>query len=199
MPNTQNIPANIIKNGSTLLLAITCLGWSSLASAAQKIEFSHPINYDHWITDKDVQPDQASGTVAFKLFVGKDGNTTSCEITKSSNNDALDEYTCKLLISRAKFTPATLGGRPVESTYFNKVNWDSKSEGLPFYVVARNVVIEFDVDSDGAITNCSVDGAKMSDEESFCRLYKRVVIPASERARQNVHVKQTTRVEIEPR
>ncbi len=46
-----------------------------------------------------------AGRVAFLLDVGENGRVTGCTITSSSGSAALDSTTCRLMRSRARFTP----------------------------------------------------------------------------------------------
>jgi len=46
------------------------------------------------------------GRVAFAITVSPEGRVSSCNITQSSGVAALDETTCRILRSRARYTPA---------------------------------------------------------------------------------------------
>ena len=46
------------------------------------------------------------GSSSFTLDVGANGRVAGCTITRSSGSAALDSTTCRLLRSRARFTPA---------------------------------------------------------------------------------------------
>jgi TonB family protein len=46
------------------------------------------------------------GRVAFMLDIGADGRVTNCSITATSGSAALDMATCRILRSRARYTPA---------------------------------------------------------------------------------------------
>ena len=48
----------------------------------------------------------AEGEVAVKLSVGDNGRVTACTVTASSGSLHLDSTTCRILRSRARFTPA---------------------------------------------------------------------------------------------
>jgi protein TonB len=59
----------------------------------------------------DDYPDAAkrnneTGTVRVRLQVGPNGRVTGCSVSQSSGSQALDNATCRLLSSRARFTPA---------------------------------------------------------------------------------------------
>jgi len=59
----------------------------------------------------------ASGTAQAQLTVGADGRVTSCNLTRSTGNGALDSATCNILRRRAKFTPARdSNGNPTSDT-----------------------------------------------------------------------------------
>ena len=46
------------------------------------------------------------GRVAFTLDVGADGRVTACRVTESSGSAALDNATCRIMQSRARYMPA---------------------------------------------------------------------------------------------
>jgi protein TonB len=48
-----------------------------------------------------------SGATGFRLEVGPNGRVSNCTVTSSSGSSALDSTTCRLLRSRARFSPAT--------------------------------------------------------------------------------------------
>ena len=68
--------------------------------------------------------EREQGTPRFRLTVGPDGRVTGCVILVSSGSPALDSTTCRVLRSRARFTPAVdANGRPVEDQYFGEISW----------------------------------------------------------------------------
>lgn len=55
------------------------------------------------------------GNVQVELTVGDNGRPNACRVIKSSGYKVLDDKTCKVLLSRAKFPPAhDLQGNAVE-------------------------------------------------------------------------------------
>jgi protein TonB len=64
------------------------------------------------------------GTTRFSVSVDARGKATECTITRSSGSAALDQATCKNVLRRAKFEPATdKYGVKVPGTYSNSVSW----------------------------------------------------------------------------
>jgi protein TonB len=64
------------------------------------------------------------GTTGFRLDVGTDGRVTNCTITESSGSSALDNATCRIMKSRAKFTPAhDSSGNPVPDSTSARITW----------------------------------------------------------------------------
>jgi protein TonB len=64
------------------------------------------------------------GTTGFRLTVGPNGRVTNCEITSSSGSSALDNATCRIMRSRARFTPAhDTSGNPVADTQSARITW----------------------------------------------------------------------------
>jgi periplasmic protein TonB len=70
------------------------------------------------------QRNNESGTTGFRLEVGPNGRVTGCQVTSSSGSSALDSATCRLLTSRARFTPAhDSSGQPVSDSYGGRITW----------------------------------------------------------------------------
>lgn len=64
------------------------------------------------------------GIVRFRLAVGADGRVTGCEILRTSGSTALDNATCRIMRSRARFTPArNASGAPVPATIESEIGW----------------------------------------------------------------------------
>jgi protein TonB len=64
------------------------------------------------------------GTVRFRLTVSSEGRVTYCTILQSSGHSILDASTCRLMRSRARFTPATdSNGNPVPSSIDEQYTW----------------------------------------------------------------------------
>lgn len=81
-----------------------------------------------WIRSDDY-PSQArregrEGVVGVSLRIGVDGNVSTCQVTRSSGAQTLDEATCRLIQRRARFRPATdTSGQSVEGSYSTSVRW----------------------------------------------------------------------------
>jgi protein TonB len=59
-----------------------------------------------------------NGNVKADLTVSAEGRVTACKIVQSSGHRVLDDFTCNVLVMRARFTPAKdKDGNPVESHY----------------------------------------------------------------------------------
>ena len=81
-----------------------------------------------WVSTDDYprQPlmNEIEGVAGYRLVVGTSGKVSSCEITASSGNRALDQATCKFITSRARFEPATdQNGARVLGSYTGTVRW----------------------------------------------------------------------------
>ncbi|HEX8466576.1 MAG TPA: TonB family protein [Allosphingosinicella sp.] len=67
---------------------------------------------------------EESGATGFRLDVGANGRVTNCTVTSSSGSSALDSTTCRLLRSRARFSPATDStGAPTSDTHTGRIVW----------------------------------------------------------------------------
>lgn len=64
------------------------------------------------------------GTVGFRLDVGADGRVRSCTIVSSSGSSLLDASTCRIMASRARFTPAVNDeGKAVDGSIASRISW----------------------------------------------------------------------------
>jgi periplasmic protein TonB len=64
------------------------------------------------------------GRSSFRLAIGPDGRVTGCVVLGSSGSSALDAATCRIIRSRARFTPARdASGRLVSDDYFGEYVW----------------------------------------------------------------------------
>ena len=77
----------------------------------------------------DDYPSQAiandeQGTVSVSLSIGTNGRVTNCSVTGSSGSRSLDNATCRILTSRARFTPARDNqGNPTTGTFSQRISW----------------------------------------------------------------------------
>jgi protein TonB len=81
-----------------------------------------------WLTTDDypssAMREGVQGVTGYRLEVGVDGKPTNCNVTASSGSSILDETTCRLLMRRARFTPAKdTGGNPIVSNYSGRTRW----------------------------------------------------------------------------
>lgn len=64
------------------------------------------------------------GMVGFSLEIGPNGRVAACAVTRSSGSSELDSATCRLIQSRARFTPALdAGGATVPDKVRGMINW----------------------------------------------------------------------------
>jgi len=102
--------------------ALTLVGMPVLAAASKPAIMK-------WTSGDDDYPKSAfvhhqEGTTLFSVTVGTDGRARDCMITKSSGSADLDEATCKAVLKRARFTPATdEHGMPIEAPFSSRMNW----------------------------------------------------------------------------
>jgi protein TonB len=67
---------------------------------------------------------EEEGTTRFRLTVGTNGRVTDCSVTSSSGSPALDSATCRIMRSRARFTPARDNqGNATTDTYTSSITW----------------------------------------------------------------------------
>lgn len=89
------------------LLAGEAAAWQGSETAAPA---RAKANLTSLFSDLDYPPAAVAageqGAVGFTLEVGANGRVAGCTITQSSGSAQLDDTTCRLIRSRARFTPA---------------------------------------------------------------------------------------------
>jgi TonB family protein len=124
------------------------------------------------------------GSVATQLVVDPRGRVDSCKVIISSGFADLDATTCRLLTSRARFTPAVGDdGRPIYGLYRSLINWTldrSKRAALgpdaeltlnqapPGVSLPADVWVSYIIDPNGRLRNCRA-------YESAANAYPRLV------------------------
>jgi protein TonB len=64
------------------------------------------------------------GSTTVRLSIGTNGRVTGCDVISSSGHSDLDSVTCRILSSRARFTPARdSNGNPTSDTFTQRVTW----------------------------------------------------------------------------
>ena len=64
------------------------------------------------------------GSVSVRLTIGTNGRVSNCDVTSSSGSRSLDSATCRVLRSRARFTPARdSNGNPTTDTVTQRIRW----------------------------------------------------------------------------
>jgi protein TonB len=67
---------------------------------------------------------EEQGSVSVVLQVGANGRVTGCSVSASSGSRTLDSTTCRILSSRARFTPAQdSSGAATSSTFRQTIKW----------------------------------------------------------------------------
>jgi TonB family protein len=87
-----------------------------------------PIAHNDWITSNDYPQEakdiHAQGAVRYQIDISPKGLPENCVIMQSSGFDVLDQATCRIILQRARFTPAlNREGEPAEGGYRDRVVW----------------------------------------------------------------------------
>jgi protein TonB len=83
------------------------------------------------VISEDDYPDasrraEEQGVTRVSYTIDSTGKVSACTVTQSSGSARLDEATCKIIMRRFRFNPATRDGQPVESTKTQPVRWQLK-------------------------------------------------------------------------
>ncbi len=78
---------------------------------------------------RDDYPDASAraeeqGSTRVTFLIGVDGKVETCAVTQSSGFPRLDDATCKIILRRFRFKPATVEGKPVQETRAQAVRWN---------------------------------------------------------------------------
>ena len=67
---------------------------------------------------------EEQGSVTVRITVGTNGRVANCSVTSPSGSSALDRATCRILQSRARFTPARDNhGNPTTDSLSQRIRW----------------------------------------------------------------------------
>ena len=66
---------------------------------------------------------EEQGVTRVSYTIDPTGRVSACSVTQSSGSPRLDEATCKIIIRRFRFNPATRDGQPVSDTKTQPVRW----------------------------------------------------------------------------
>lgn len=86
-------------------------------------------NPGRWVTNNDYRSrwirEGLTGSASFTLTIDAGGKVKGCTITRSTGHGVLDQATCELVSSRARFDAARDGsGKPVAGSYAGTITWN---------------------------------------------------------------------------
>lgn len=153
----QVTPTPVSSTPSPVLSAPMRLPNGQVASPHGPLPRGNPGN---WVTNKDYPLEAlragVSGVTAFGLSIDATGKPTECKIVSSSGSEQLDQTTCRLMMERAVFRPATdANGKPVTGSWSSRFRWIIPEEG-PNHPIPSTLVRTFFVEVDGSVTNCTI-------------------------------------------
>jgi TonB family protein len=104
---------------------------------------------------------EEEGTARLELTIAVTGRVTGCRLLKSSGSEELDRAACEEWQTRARFKPATLDGKPVESTRRYGTVWrlGITQRDTPAFKQTPNYrghSVDVTFAPDGAVASCSV-------------------------------------------
>jgi protein TonB len=110
--------AGVILSGE----AAACDDSKPAAAARAKVNLASLLSDQDYPAEARAAREQ--GLVGFALDVGANGRVAGCAITRSSGSATLDSATCRLIQSRARFTPALdAGGATVADKIAGRISW----------------------------------------------------------------------------
>ncbi|WP_066552461.1 TonB family protein [Croceicoccus bisphenolivorans] len=128
-----------------------------LSASAKAAEEAVPIDKGEWITSEDYPPSATAegieGRVKVELSVAATGLPVDCKVAHGSGDWRMDDYTCQLLLERAKFEPDADIGYDV-AKYRTSVVWQLNPR-KPLAPV--DIRVSFVIDEDGNVSDCHVD------------------------------------------
>jgi protein TonB len=68
------------------------------------------------------------GVTRVSFVVGGDGKVGACNVIASSGSPRLDDATCKIIIRRFRYNPATQNGQPVTETKTVPIRWQIRDK-----------------------------------------------------------------------
>ncbi|QAY79791.1 energy transducer TonB [Sphingosinicella sp. BN140058] len=80
------------------------------------------------VQDNDYPPEalrkNAQGSVGFEVWVSAKGRAEACIVTQTSGSRALDDATCRIVSTRARFKPARgAAGEPLRDRVRSSLGW----------------------------------------------------------------------------
>lgn len=66
---------------------------------------------------------EEEGVVRVRFVIDTTGKVSACEVAQTSGFPRLDDATCKIIIRRWRYNPATQNGQPVAETKVQAVRW----------------------------------------------------------------------------
>lgn len=111
-----------------------------------------------------------TGQVGFRLRVDATGKPDGCVVTRTSGSAELDNATCDLMLTRARFSPARgVGGEPERGDFSSSVAWTLDER--PEQVVSEAVRVRSVLDARGAVTSCTATPAEFAAGIGGCGLF----------------------------
>jgi protein TonB len=73
---------------------------------------------------QDAIRNEETGRTTVRLTIGTDGRVSGCDVISSSGSRSLDGATCRIIRSRARFSPAKLSnGQPTTDSMTQTIVW----------------------------------------------------------------------------
>lgn len=110
------------------------------------------------------------GDVTVRVQVDESGAVTSCKVAISSRHATLDEQTCSLFRSRARFAPKRdRRGHAVSSSYTQTIHWrlaGEKSEPVPRQAWMLRTTLS--VNKQGQVAECKIEATGLGAPTAAC-------------------------------
>ncbi len=139
-------------------VATLCWGSGAMGQAGPV-----PIDPTTWVTQDDY-PGEAmakreQGVVNLTMDVNELGQVSACHIVQSSGSTILDQLSCRLMVDRGRFEPATdVRGKPVAAHRERRIRWQLPEETLEA-LQPRAFTTRVTSKGKGVIERCKTDSS----------------------------------------
>jgi TonB family protein len=151
------------------MLAIALALMAHASARHPRVVVQRPVNPEPlgptigWFGPKDYPQvaviTRKEGVTNFELAIDENGLPTDCKITKSSGTPSLDDRTCTIMLSRARFRPAhNKQGTAIPTVFRQSLRWNLPGKKQD-QIVDRSFDAKAMIAPTGEVLTCTMTGA----------------------------------------